>query len=233
MPIKKKPTRKELLKEPDEFLTLSRRMLQYATAHRKAIAIAAAAFFGVLVVFAGFRYYTMRAEDRAFGLLDQAVAAFDAAAEQSDPAAGQRAAEEAFTRLFDRYEGKAAAAVGRVVYADICYRAGAPKKAIEMYTEALNAFETDPALLSLIYNGLGSAWEAAGDLEKAAENFRRVAEGAEAVFKDDAMFQLARIYERMGRTAQGAKLYEQIPEQYPASLFGEIAREKAARKEGA
>ncbi|MGD8369843.1 MAG: hypothetical protein PVG78_19550, partial [Desulfobacterales bacterium] len=142
MPIKKKPTRKELLKEPDEFLTLSRRMIQYAAAHQKTIAIAAATFFGALVVFAGFRYYTMWAEDRAFALLDQASAAYDAAAAESDPAAGQRAASEAFTRLFDRYEGKAAAAVGRVVYADICYRAGDPEKAIEMYTQALNAFQT-------------------------------------------------------------------------------------------
>jgi tetratricopeptide (TPR) repeat protein len=96
-----------------------------------------------------------------------------------------------------------------------------------MYARALESFDGDPALRSLIQSGLGYAQEAAGNLEAAAASFREVAEGQNAIFKDDALFQLARINERMGRSAEGAALYEKIKSTYPNSMFGEIAREKA------
>ncbi|MGD8368128.1 MAG: tetratricopeptide repeat protein [Desulfobacterales bacterium] len=233
MAYKKKPSRKELLKEPDEFLSLSRRMLQFTVIHKKSITIAAAAFFVLLLAVAGFRYHMVRTEDRAFGQLREASAIYEAASVGKSALEAQRSAAEAFERLFARYGGKAAARIGRVIYADICYRAGDPKKAVELYTAALESFSEDPALSSLIHSGLGYAWEASGDLEQAAASFRKVAEGSDSIFRDDALFQLARISERMGKMAEGAKLYSTLPAEYPASLFSKIAKEKAIQDGGA
>jgi predicted negative regulator of RcsB-dependent stress response len=232
MAYKKKLSRKELLKEPDEFLSLSRRMLQFAVDHKKSITIAAAAFFGLLLAAAGFRYYTVRAEDRAFAQLREASAIYEAASAGKSAQEAQRAAAAAFEKLFDRYAGKAAARIGRVVYADICFRGGNPQKAVELYTQALDSFGEDPALSSLIHSGLGYAWEASGNLENASASFQKVAEGSDSIFKDDALFQLARINERMGKISEGAKLYSTLPEQYPGSLFVEIAKEKAVQDGG-
>ncbi len=234
MANRKKLTRKELLKEPDEFLSFSKKMIQFATAHQKPIIIGTAVFFLLLVAFAGFQYYRIRSENHAFALLQEATTAYASTAAQKGPQQAQRAASDAFGRLFDRYAGSPAARIGQVVYADICYRAGDPAKAAALYTEALNAFgEKDPALRSLIDSSLGYALEARGDLQKASERFRQVTEKPTAIFKDDALFQLARIYDRMGRHEEAAKLYEKIPEQYPASLFSEIAREMALQDTGA
>ncbi len=232
MAYKKKPSRKELLKEPDEFLSFSRRMLQFAAENRKPLTVAGVAFFGLLLAVAGFRYYTIRTGDHAFTQLREAKAIYDAAAAGKSAREAQLSAAEAFERLFDRYDGKAAARIGRVIYADICYRAGNPQKAVEMYTVALESFSEDPALSSLIHSGLGYAWEASGDLEKAAASFRKVADAPDSIFRDDALFQLARINERMGKLAEGAALYSKLPKQYPASLFSEIAKEKAIQDGG-
>jgi tetratricopeptide (TPR) repeat protein len=224
---KKKPTRKELLKEPDEFLSFSRKMLVFAADHKKQIIVSASVFFGLLVAIAGYRYYEFQAEKRAFALLQEATGTYAAAAAGTDTPAALKAASGAFERLFERYPGKAATRIGRVLYADIAYRAGDPKTAVELYARALESFEGYPALRSLIQSGLGYAQESAGNLEAAAASFRKVAEGQDAIFKDDAVFQLARINERMGRSAEGAALYEEIPSTYPDSMFAEIAREKA------
>jgi hypothetical protein len=37
----------------------------------------------------------------------------------------------------------------------------------------------------------------------------------------------------MGKLAEGAALYSKLPKQYPASLFSEIAKEKAIQDGGA
>ena len=101
---KKKPTRKELLKEPDEFLSFSRKMLMFAADHKKGIIVSASVFFGLLVAIAGYRYYEFRAEKRAFALLQEATGTYAAAAGKKDPAALETASA-AFERLFDRYPG--------------------------------------------------------------------------------------------------------------------------------
>ena len=227
MAIKKKPTRKELLKEPDEFLSFSRKMLLFAVSRKKPIIAAASVFFALLVAIAGFQYYAYKTENRAFALLQQA-----AASATGDRITAHKAASGAFEQLFDRYPDQAAAHIGKVIYAGICYRAGEAEKAADLYSSALAYFEGDPALQSLIQSGLGYAREAAGDLSKAAATFRRISERPEAVFKDNALFQLARITEKEGSPAEGASLFGRITEDYPASMFGEIAREKAVQTAG-
>ncbi len=225
----KKPTRKELLKEPDEFLSLSRRMIQFSVAHKKPILWGVAAFFGILVAVAGLQYHTARAENRAFSLLHEATAAYQRAAAAGNLQQARESSAQAFEALIDRHSGRTAARIGRVLYADICYRGGDPETASTLYQEALHDFQEDPALRSLIISGLGYAWEARGDLEKAAAFFRQVIDGRASVMKEDARFQLAGISIRMGRLTEGIALYQKIAEEHPDSLYGQIAREKAAR----
>jgi tetratricopeptide (TPR) repeat protein len=199
----------------------------YAVSRKKPIIAAASVFFALLVGIAGLRYYQYRAENRAFSLLQQAAAAATA-----DGKSGRQAASGAFERLFESYPDKAASHIGKVIYAGICYRAGEAEKAADLYSSALPYFDGDPALQSLIQSGLGFAREAKGDLSKAAATFRRISEMPEAVFKDNALFQLARISEKLGSPADGASLYGRITEDYPSSMFGQIAREKAERAAG-
>lgn len=225
----KKPTRKELLKEPDEFLTLSRRTIEFGIAHKTPILIGVAGFFALLLAVAGFQYYTIRAENRAFSLLREATAAYEAAAAGGDLKSAKEASAEAFETLLDRHAGRTAAKIGRVVYADICYRSGDPAAAAALYEEALGGFENDPALRNLIRLGLAYALEQLGDSEGAIASFRRAAEGQEPVMKEDALFQLAGLYVSTGRTEQGVSLYRRIAEEHPDSLYGKIAREQAAR----
>ncbi|MCF8050980.1 MAG: tetratricopeptide repeat protein [Desulfobacterales bacterium] len=225
----KKPTRKELLKEPDEFLTLSRRMIQFSVAHKKPILLGIVAFFGILVAVAGVQYYTVKAENRAFSLLHEATAAYEQAASAGNLQHAHDSSAQAFKTLLDRHSGRTAAKIGRVIYADICYRGGDPATAAALYQEALNDFRDDPALHSLITTGLAYAWEARGDLEKAAAFFRQILDGPSSLMKEDAQFQLADLSIRMGRLKEGTALYQKIAEEHPDSLYGQIAKEKAAR----
>lgn len=225
----KKPTRKELLKEPDEFLTFSRRMILFSVAHKKPILYGIAVFFGILIAVAGGQYYMIRAENRAFSMLREATAAYEQAVAGGNLQQALDSSSPAFETLLDRHSGRTAAKIGRVFYADICYRGGKPEKASSLYQQALDDFQDDPALHSLITTALGYAWEARGDLQQAAAFFRQVLDGPSSVMREDAQFQLAGIFIRTGRLQEGIDLYRNIAEEHPDSLYGQIAEEKAAR----
>ena len=71
MAKKRKKTRKELLKEPDEFLTISAKLIGLAREHQTQLAWALGAIFFLALVVSGFRLYLIRAESNASALLDR------------------------------------------------------------------------------------------------------------------------------------------------------------------
>ena len=73
MAAAKKKTRKELLKEPDEFLTLSSRFLGWAAKYKKQINMAVLAALTAGVLISGYFFYVNQQEAKAAGLLAQAL----------------------------------------------------------------------------------------------------------------------------------------------------------------
>ena len=63
---KKKITRKQLLKEPDEFLTLSTRLFRFVMENRGRVGVVMGGLLALAVAIAGFQYYQYRMGNRAF-----------------------------------------------------------------------------------------------------------------------------------------------------------------------
>ncbi|HIJ56016.1 MAG TPA: hypothetical protein HPQ03_07815, partial [Deltaproteobacteria bacterium] len=75
----KRVTRKQLLKEPDEFMTFTGRMIGFFRTYHLQIMYGAAAFLIIIFSIAGFRYYTGWKEKKAFTSLDQVMTAYNKA----------------------------------------------------------------------------------------------------------------------------------------------------------
>ncbi len=226
MAKKKKVTRKQLLKGPDEFLTFSRRLFRYVMEHVREISTGLAVIFGILIIIAGIRYFAERSENQASALLEQALTQYETVLKDEGQEKAYADAGTDFQKLLKEYGGKDAGKVGRVIYAGICHDAGDADKAIKLYKTALQDFDANPAYKNLILSGIGYAFEKKGDKTAAVTHFEKIAQGSDPLMKDEAFYNLGRLYAEMGESDKSVHAFKTLMSDYSDSLYIELVKEK-------
>lgn len=232
MAKKKRVTRKQLLKEPDEFLTFSAKALRFVSDNQKPVF---GVIIGVVVVtlaFAGFRYFSNLSERRAYELFEHGRLHYSAEISGDKTATAQEKAAEQFEKVIREYRSTDAARFSLLVYADLSYHRGDYQKAIELYQEALGAFSGEGSIQKLILGGLAYAYEAEKDYKSAAEYFQRVTETQDEFMKGDAFYNLGRIMEALNHQEKALEAYNKVLQAYPDSVGSQIAKEKVLRLKG-
>lgn len=222
---KKKLTRKELLKQPDEILTMSTRLFNWSVTYRYQII---AALAGVIAIVAGVtfvRYSSDKTEKAGFALLQQNREAYEAALQEKGPQEAYQQVQQGYETLLENYGGTRAGQLGKLAYANICYRAGEAEKAIDLYRDALDHFK-EPFIQNQIWIGMGYAYEKLNQPEEAVEMFEKVGMDADAFQKGEALYNLGRIYEAMGRKEKSREAYEKILSENAATIYLEMVQEK-------
>jgi tetratricopeptide (TPR) repeat protein len=231
MAKKKRVTRKELLKEPDEFLTLSAKVIRFAADNQKQIAYATIGIVAVVLVFFLYQYVSARSERKAFALFQEGFAHHVNLA--STPSADSDAvAREKFTEVIEKYGSTSAARLALPMKGDLDYRQGAYDEAIALYEKALEAFSKDQGFRGLMWNNLGYAYEGKKDYRSAVQWFQRLAESEGELMKADAYFNLGRMYEALNEKEKALEAYDKVAKGYPESVHAQPAREKVAHLEG-
>ncbi|MFC1895210.1 hypothetical protein ACFL0Q_00900 [Thermodesulfobacteriota bacterium] len=226
----KKITRKELLKKPDEFITFTSRLVQFAVAYRRQLYAAGGLAVAIVVVLSGVRYLSARSEKKAQALYAQAQSALSAGQEE----AGEKALTEAAQKLeeiLNEYRRTSAARLAAVEYAHVCVRRGDLDKAIEWYERSLAKFEKDVLIKSLVKSSLAHAYLGKSDHRNAARLFEDLARSQEDVWKEDAYIQLASLYDALGEVSQGETWWRKLAEEFPDSLYHSMASERVSTLE--
>lgn len=223
---KQKVSRKKLLKEPDEFITFSGRLIQFGRQHGMLLGGLFGALIAALMVFSGIRYFSAKAENKAFYRLSTAQVKYSELLQKGAPADAYQGVKPDFEALLKTFGGKAAGKLARVAFAHLSFEGGAPQAAVELYTQALPDFEADAAVTTAILSGRAYAREALGDYAGAASDFEALLAQPAPLMKDEALFQLGRLYRQIGKPEKSLEAYAQIVSEYPDSLFAEAAREK-------
>ena len=122
--VHKKVTRKELLKEPDQFITFSGRLIAFGQRYRRQLTYTGMSVLALLVVFTATRYFIARSENRAFALLDQYSIQYRQALSGKGAGPAMEAVQQGFETLIDGYGSRTAGRLARIRYGDICYAAG-------------------------------------------------------------------------------------------------------------
>ncbi len=221
-----KLTRKKLLKEPDEFITLSGKLIQWLTTYKQQATLAAGVVFVVLAVTAGYQTYIHHAENKAATLLTESLDQYQAAMKGNDPVKAYQAVEKSFTRILDDYSARHMGKIAGIEFANICFRAGEFDKAISLYKTALDGFSNDPFYRNLILSSIGYAFEGKKDYESAARYFEMLTASAESSLKDLSLYNLASVYEKMGNKEKSKAMFARIIAEFPNSMYVEIAKEK-------
>ena len=225
---KKRVTRKQLLKEPDEFITFTGKLIQFGRQHEKEITYAACAFFIIIIAVAAFRFFANRAENTASDLLSQAMQKYETLRNDTDAGKAFAEAKPDFEYILDKYANKHAGKMAGVIYANLCYEAGETETAIQLYEKALDATADGGGYRNMILSSLGYAYEQKGDVKTAVTCFERIAGNDDPIAKDVALFNLGRLYEEMGDAEKSQAAYQRLVSEFQDSVYYELVNEKLA-----
>ena len=229
MAKKQKKTRKELLKEPDEFLTFSAKMLNFIMENKKQIGYGAGVVVAVILIISGFRFFSNRAENSASELLQNSVAKYSALiSTNTPPDKAYQDISEDFKLILDKYGSKQAGKKARLMYANVCYAGGDYEQARDLYNQALKDFEEHPLIHLEILTSLGYVHGQLNDHAAAVDYFEKVAAGSEKIMRDEALFQLGLLYEKLGEPQKSKTAFETLVSDHQNSIYFDMAKEKIA-----
>ena len=228
MAKQKRVTRKQLLKEPDEFITTTGRIIRWGQQYTRQLTVAAGLFLLLLAVIAGYRYFSNNAQNKAFTLLDQAVSKYETQKAGLDIPGAYEGVKQDFEYIIRKYDNTEGGKLATVVFAGISYDAGDVERAIQLYETALNHFKNDPTYQNLLWTGLGYAYEKKQDVRMAVSCFEKIAAGEDPVVKDVALFNMGRLYQELGDTDKSKQAYERLTTEHTDSMYYQLAMEKVA-----
>ena len=228
MAKKKKVSRKKLLKEPDEFITLSGKIIQFAMEYKTHFTYGIGILVALAVLIAGYRFFTIRSENKSLALLDRAVSTYQTALRTQDIQRAYQAVIKDFRMILDKYGNKEGGKLARVTFANICFDAGEYSEAIKLYEESLKNFEHQPMIYNLILSGLGYANEQLNEHQRAVTYFEKIVARDDKILGDEALFNLGMLYEKLGEKSKSENAFQQIISDFPDSMYIDIIKERSS-----
>lgn len=221
---KTKVTRKQLLKEPDEFLTFSGRAALFIREHSRPFTYLGVAIAAGVLVYLGITTFTGYINKKGQSTYNKAyymiAENMDANMDHKD----LKESAELFQKVIDKYS---LAKVSRLAFPELAYLETVEKnydEAIALYREFLDKVPDNTPYRSLARLALGACYEAKGEFGRAAETLRPIADGADDLFAEQAMLSLARVYRLGGHDDKSKEVLEAFVEKYKTSPFLPIAK---------
>ena len=214
--LKKKVSRKKLLKEPDEFVSTTAKVLQFLRGHQRQMTLYGVAGLAMVAAgVAGYLYIHFQ-ERKALAIQQQAFQLYQEAFRKPANAEGEK---ENYRKALEKFrEALSARSFGKVaqvsqVYIGNChYALKEYDQAIAAYTGCLNG-----PFQSMGRNGLGYCYEAKGDYAKALQNYQKNAEENGSPYQGEGMLGVARCYEAQNQKQKALEGYQKALAKNPKS----------------
>ena len=211
--------RKRDLEQPDEFLTLTAKLMERIRTHWKPIS---AVFLVIMVILAGtllYGFFDEKAETKAFAQLSQTMSRYASEVTRQDRLKALEVVTPEFDQLFAKYGNRQGGMAGRLIFAQLNYLAGKAETAVQHYTEAAKRYPDGSYGASAAWSGLGYAQIAAGQDQAAITAFSTVIDGQHPALKADAMYQLILLYKKTGMQAEYDQTVKTFKDKYPANMY--------------
>jgi tetratricopeptide (TPR) repeat protein len=210
--------RKKKLKEPDEFITFSAKILNFVAENKNQVLLISVAFLIIISMFVGIRVYFIKSEKKAFTLMAKSMAEYRAALKENKSNSTLQEVDDNLNGILDKYSVMHAKKFAKVYLANISFQNKDFGKAIELYTDALNDFSNDPLINNLILNSLACSYEEKNNYKSAVSYFEMIVSGNDVFMKDEALFNLGRLYAAMDEPDKSRNAFASIRDNYPDSL---------------
>jgi predicted negative regulator of RcsB-dependent stress response len=221
-----KVDRKKLLKQPDEFLTLSDRVIRWGKQNLKILTVGSTALVLAMAVTLGIQAYLNHRASQAgqalAGVFDDFAACM---AGQAD--AGQaEAAVKGLAQVVEQYGATDAGMQARLALGELQLRQGQADKAEKTLAALGEEPDLPPHLAPLALAALGRSQEQRGKFAEAAEAYANAIKAAGP--QQAVLYRLdrARVLEAAGDKPQAEALYRGLLKQAKDSLLAQMARQR-------
>jgi hypothetical protein len=199
--------RRKDIKRPDEFITLTGQVVEWAKAHQQMVTWGGAAAVAIIVAIGIAAAYRGARERDANADLARAM--------QTLTANDYPAAATALLEVSGRWEGTGVAPVAGLLGANAALRGGDADKAIAELTRLQAQSGSWPSYLrQQLLVAWGLALEDKQQWQDAAAKYKEAA-ALDGPYTSDAMLGEARARERAGEADRAKQLYQQVYEQFP------------------
>lgn len=210
----KRISRKDL-RTPDEFVTMTGRVLDWARANSTLVGGLVLGFTGLVLLAGVWTWISSSREERAAREFYAGAELFKQ--EQWGPA------EASFDELADDLPGTAYGRLARLYAARAALRGGKPAEAATRLREFLASPMDDLAIKQLAHMNLGTALAEQGDLD-AARGELNTALGIEGPAAGEVTLELARVEDLAGQKDKALELYQRYLSDDPNAVARDLAR---------
>ena len=219
-------SRKRELEEPDEFITVSSQVVRYISENTRQIIMGVIAAIVLVVVFSGLAYYSAQSEKAAQELLAKSIEKYADMGKEAAPEKIYQDLKPELESLLEKYPGKNAAKVARLIYAELCFNAEDYETAEKLYTRALKDYKGQPFYGNLVRKNLAYTFEAKKNYKAAINQMEGVLAQEEVKMKDEVLFNLGRLYAENDQKDREAESLKKLIAEFPNSDYTGIAKER-------
>jgi predicted negative regulator of RcsB-dependent stress response len=228
----KKISRKELLKSPDEFLTLSGRAAAFFSAHIREVKIAgivmAVILAGYLSIYGYMRHTDKKGQEAynlAYNMLTEDTDSNQQAQVPAPPDKEKlEAADDLFEEVIDEYGMSKAARLALPQVGHIKFTQQEYEEAARYYERFREEISGHPQYKDLTSLALASCFEAKGEFDKAVSTLTPIVEDPANPFRETAMLNLERLYRLDNQPEKARDILETFIQDYKRSPFLPMAK---------
>ncbi len=225
---KKKVSRKELLKGPDEFITFSGKSLDYAKSHSKQLKIAGLGIAVILILYFGTNFWIdalNKAAQNDYGAAVRVLQGSDSGPDR-DAQALQKA-DDLFSEIIANDSMAKVSRFALVQMAHLKYLEKNYSDAVTFYQDFLDKVSGDPLYESLTKQALAGCNEEKGDFKQAIEVLTPLAKASsESAVNSSVLWDLARLYRLDGNPEKSKEILKQFVEKHKDSSLYDMAQSK-------
>ncbi len=229
--VKKKISRKKLLKEPDEFISTTARVIQFLKEHRQQVTRSAIIFALVVAFAAGTYVYVHWRASNARDFQQEGFQFYQEALSQGTNAeAAQKAyrsAIERFQKSISTYGWGEMAQISRLFVGHCHYALQEYDQAEKTYSRCL-----DGPFQVIAYDGLAHSYEAQGQYEKAMESYQKNAEASNNPYQLESLLGVGRCWELLNQKEKALQVYQEAQKKFPKSAFSDFLQWKIGALKG-
>ena len=226
----KKITRKELLKEPDEFITTSAQIVQYTRENPKKVLIICLVIAVSLLAAAGFYAYQRQAKLASHESFEKAFMEY-----QMLDISGQTPTNEQLDKLLAQFEtitkdypSYSAGDMALLYSGHVLYKKNDFRGALDRYTRMQTTKLAKEGMGQLVLYHTAMTLFALKDYEQATIIFDQLSKDTNSPYCREAHAAIARIYESSGKNKEAVQAYRQYLKMFPEAPDAAFVKSRIA-----
>jgi tetratricopeptide (TPR) repeat protein len=220
---------KKKLKEPDEFISTTARMISWTVENLKLILIGIIIGALVVVSLVFWRIKTRKREVEALNSFYRASVILMSAEDPSSK--GYQEAIDEFERIQRKYPHTDVVQLAQLQLGQGFLNSKQYDKAVETYRKFLDSNPQEGLYRLLVLQNLGYAYEGQGNYQRALDSFQSLVAKGESFLQPWGYLNVSRCYEKLGKREEALKTYRIFLEKFPDSAMAPMIRGKIGTSE--